>query len=874
MSVPLPRPIVLLVENEADHRELFAESLAAFGYSTIVAQGRGESLIADAIARAATGRPQVAVVDMRLGDDKDDRDTQGLSLIAMLRPCLTIISTAFSTRQTVYDALKSRGASDIINKQAGPAVLKSTIESWLPRYCRCASSGVAHWHRLGSTPDGPVLTAPPEGARPLAALHDSLDQATQARLVAQLVAHLAAYTQPELTPPDGQGAAEVALFERYFPDDPPALSAGASLSLGSGSRLSLPDPAAWASEHRATSRFAGKLLAVCHRAIDLASVLVDEGGDGWIANQRHSGPHHRLYDLACLELDIIAALGPDPAREPAAFYELALAVLAPAGPNEPLGATRRLLAQGPAAHAHGLLVALRRAGCRWFPHGDARERVWALLLTALQRLGQEAEPEQARARLHSFAAMACLRLAHWGERWPLAGWDEPVWVEAADVPSRMVEELFRLIGASEGCVVVGLPHMSRLRLLQQFVLRQDVQRQYLGASARSTMLVLVNFDRMQTCTDHALFELMLTSLAERSGARGAGSESVPLIDGLRREVQASTSALLAQRSLEHAVATMLGDDETLSLCFLLHNFDEAYLQLGERPLSSLAALAEQHWGRLSFVLGLRDTPARLRSAGASASFERLFVQAPLFVPPDGHDGALASLTQLERRAERRLSAEGRQAMARASGGHTGLVAALFQAWVAGELEDGPIDMVTAAELPQVERACQALWEGLARDERQALSALIRDKTQPERALGELLANKGLLHKGAGADPLAPFSPLFALVVGDAPTHELIRIDEQGQFYRGSVLLPLKGDQYKLVHYLYSQQGRLCERDELIEHLYGANGGAIDTSTTNLHQLIRRTRLVLEPDKDRLLYLITEPGRGYRLVGTNRYQSLA
>jgi hypothetical protein len=418
--------------------------------------------------------------------------------------------------------------------------------------------------------------------------------------------------------------------------------------------------------------------------------------------------------------------------------------------------------------------------------------------------------------------------------------------------------------------------MSRLRLLQQFVLRPDVHRLYLGAVAASTLLVLVNGDRMQTRSDYALFEIMLTSLAERSGGHPLTRSEGPLLDGLRREILASQSALLAQRLLEHAIATVLGSGaDDLSLCFLLHNFDEAYLQLGERPLSCLAALAEQHWGRLSYVLGLRDTPARLRAAGASASFERLFVHPPLFVPPDGRSGALATLSQLERRADRRLNAEVRQAIAEASGGHSGLVAALFQTLVAGDAR-GPqsLDLEAAAALPQVQRECRTLWESLAHDERQALSAIINGRALADPDLATLLTNKGLLRADQERGRLVIFSPLFARVMGDAPAHELIRVDEQGQIFRGQTPLPLKGDQYELVHFLYRHEGRICGHNELIEHVYGHNGGAIETAPANLQQLVRRVRMVLEPAKDRWSYLITVQGRGYRLVGTNLYPALA
>lgn len=870
---PLGAPplTVLLVENEDGHRATMSKVLA-LRYRVLVAKGRGEALVADALRLATAEAPAIAVVDMRLGDDRDNGDTQGLVLIPRLRPCLAIVSTAFGTKQTIYEALQHQGAHDFVGKELGPEALYNAIEAVAPLYCRCAHSGTAHWHPIASrSPDGPVLTAPPEGARPMPELVAGMDRAAQAALVEQLVAHVASYRQ-QPAPPQPAGV----LYDWYLGPETPAASSPLTLRLSSGVTIALPDPAVWAYAQRGESAVEGATCVAGHRALGLASILVDEQGAGWIANQRYGGVHHRLYDLVRLELDVIAQLGPGPSEDPQAFYELALAVLAPIGADEPLGATNRLVKAEPAAGAYGLLAAIRRAACRWSPHRDARERVWALLLGALSRLRTERDSQRARECLRQFAALACLRLHSWGERWPLAGWDEPVWVEASDHPGKVVADLFRLVASAESGVVVGLPHMSRLRLLQQFVLRPDVQRLYLGSAAASTLLVLVNCDRMQKRDDYALFELMLTALAERTTSLARTSVEGQLIDRLRRETLASESALLAQRSLEHAIATVLGSggDDGLTLCFLLHNFDEAYLELGEQPLSCLAALAEQHWGRLSYVLGLRDTPARLRVAGASGSFERLFAQPPLFAPPDGRNGALATLSQLERRVERRLPAEARQAIAEASGGHAGLVVALFQAIVADE--DGGQQALTlehAAAIPQVARECRALWRYLAQDERQALSAMMKGRAPADPALVALLVKKGLLRAEADGR-VALFSPLFARVMSGAPAHELISRDEHQQFFRGTTHLPLKGDQYELLHFLYRQEGRLCGHDELIEHLYGQNGAALATAMTNLQQLVRRVRVIVEPKKEQWIYLLNVPGHGYRLVGTNLYPALS
>lgn len=879
-AIPEPPIEVLLVENEPLYREEMVSVLRALGYEVLVAQGVDRALIEHARQLAVDHVPAIAVVDMRLGDDRNPQDTQGLSLIALLRPCLTVISTAYGTKDTIYAALHAFGAANYIGKGEGPEELDRRIRAVSPRFCPCGHSGAFHWHPLASrNPDGPVLTAPPEGARPLSEVAALLDRAAPGALIEQLIAHLASYRQPRSQPVGS-------LFERYLGGSVPEPVGAPVLRLRTGAPLPpLPDPAAWAADRRAESKLAEAALGLCHRALLLSSILVDQHGDGWIASQPSAGLHHRFYDLICLELDALISLGPDPEQDPLSFYELVVAVLASVEAGAPTRTTRRLLDR--AAPAQIALGAVRQAARRHGPPSE-REWLWGLLLEALRRMQRGDAANDVRLRCHLVAALVCVRFESLGCAWPPEGWERPQWIEAHDGHETMVGALFQQVRAAESTVVVGIPRMSRLRLLQQFLLRPDVQARYLGSAAASTLLVLVDCDRLQNISERALFELMLTGLAERSLNHPAMAELWPHLDRLRWETLGSDSALLAQRNLEHAVAMVLqpggpggvrGDE--LSLCFLLHTFDAAYVQLGERPLNSLAALAELHWGQLSYVLGLRDTPSRLRPVGASERFERLFAYAPLFIPPDGVAGAYESIMQLERRLGRALPPARRAAIAEASGGHLGLVAALWHANLHHSDDAPPLELAAAAALPEIQQECRALWYELGRDERKALGAVARKEPAPDERVTKLLLQKGLLVQKLAPDAepsaspgLAVFSPLFALVTSGEPEHDLIRI-EQDQVWRGDEVIKLTGKQYELVAFLYAQDGRLCTRDELIVELYGAGAPNDDSAVARFQQVVRRARTELEQGRGEgnAIYLLNVPSRGYRLVGTMRYPAL-
>src|SRR5262245_15240860 len=84
---------VLVVENDADMRQAYAESLIEWGYEPLLIAGKGTALMEAARRSARESIFQVAQVDMRLGDDRDPDDQRGLELIPDLRPAVCIVLT-------------------------------------------------------------------------------------------------------------------------------------------------------------------------------------------------------------------------------------------------------------------------------------------------------------------------------------------------------------------------------------------------------------------------------------------------------------------------------------------------------------------------------------------------------------------------------------------------------------------------------------------------------------------------------------------------------------------------------------------------------------------------------------------------------------
>jgi two-component system nitrogen regulation response regulator NtrX len=93
---------ILLVDNEPNYRDMVCQFLEDQGYEVIMASNP-----ASAAELMKAERPALAVIDIRLLDDSDDKDETGLALAKQTDPSIPkIILTAFPNYQAVREAMK------------------------------------------------------------------------------------------------------------------------------------------------------------------------------------------------------------------------------------------------------------------------------------------------------------------------------------------------------------------------------------------------------------------------------------------------------------------------------------------------------------------------------------------------------------------------------------------------------------------------------------------------------------------------------------------------------------------------------------------------------------------------------------------------
>jgi hypothetical protein len=350
------------------------------------------------------------------------------------------------------------------------------------------------------------------------------------------------------------------------------------------------------------------------------------------------------------------------------------------------------------------------------------------------------------------------------------------------IPSNYREEVlkpfFKYIKSGESFYVIGAPSVGKTRLMD-FLMGDDpdalregikpdperVKQQYLGAElAAKIWLARVDMNRLRSENDwgFSFFELLLNTVLFACNKYGQTDEDDGLrttIAALDSEVIESKDALKAHRLFEMAV-NMLCQSYGIKICFLFDEFDIPYASMPHELFAHLRAVRDSNKYRVSYALFLRNLPERLLDPTKNESFYELISRNMIGMGPYTPQDTYHIITQLEKRREYELSQNKREWVCINSGGHPGLIQALFTI-----LKENP---KAAAQMKDIKRFVRQepineefrkLWLGLLPDEQSGLREFAHgNKTAMSPATGKLLTAKGLLK--CTTNGIDFFSPMF------------------------------------------------------------------------------------------------------------------
>jgi DNA-binding winged helix-turn-helix (wHTH) protein/GTP-binding protein EngB required for normal cell division len=419
-----------------------------------------------------------------------------------------------------------------------------------------------------------------------------------------------------------------------------------------------------------------------------------------------------------------------------------------------------------------------------------------------------------------------------------------------------VDNLLMTLAHGGCCAIYGLSNTGKSPLLRGLPAPENAAR-YARGAGRPGALIYIDCNRVVELTVPGFFEVVVRSMVEALEEDGAASASPTVLQHLQDQhtrITMAASTFQASLAFNTAISecyTHLGRD----LILLFDEFDEVYTALEDRTLLNLRALKDKFRSRLAYTTAT-VRPLTDHSLRGENEFTELFTTNLLPLGPLSEADAQLVMDDIGGRA---LSLELRQTVIRAAGGHFGL-----------------LNVLTAAALrhpqaptadPNVRAECLKIWNQLRPDEQAALRSLA---TQADDGLNpfdrEHLQAFGLVDEHGQI-----FSELFTAFIrrqNTAPEAEAlgVRVDEDaGEVWVDGVKITVLTDlEYRLMRLLSQRVDRLTTKEMIVEAVWG--GQYLDRmDDARIEKLVSRLRAKIEPDPLHPRYLITQRGRGYKLV---------
>jgi DNA-binding winged helix-turn-helix (wHTH) protein len=374
------------------------------------------------------------------------------------------------------------------------------------------------------------------------------------------------------------------------------------------------------------------------------------------------------------------------------------------------------------------------------------------------------------------------------------------------------------------------------------------------------ILVHIDCNQAVATSPQAFYEVVLRAVLEPP----AGGLPADLMDATRRYHEAVTEAANAfSASLSFNLAlTELCEQLDRPLCLLIDEFDELYVGLDERALLNLRALKDRFKERLVCLTATLRQLTALRGDATEDEFAEMFAASTYLMPPlepEEIDRFLDGMTPP-------LSPGRRVACRELSGGHPGLLTAIAHVLHAlPPTWQGDLAWAAAQE-PGPRAECLKIWTQLTADEQADLLSLALEAEAgvPEAHLRRL-EGLGLVRYGR------PFSPIFLGFVarrGRAATvgSEGVHLDpDSGDVWVDGVRIPVLTDlEFRLLRLLHERRDKLTDKYRIVTVVWGEEYlGEVDDA--RVEKLVSRLRAQIEPDPSNPRYLITQRGRGYKLL---------
>lgn len=433
----------------------------------------------------------------------------------------------------------------------------------------------------------------------------------------------------------------------------------------------------------------------------------------------------------------------------------------------------------------------------------------------------------------------------------------------ADTRDQEISKVLEYIKAGKSAQIVGLPGVGRSNLLQLLSYNRDVRYKHLGENQKWFHFVYIDFSEVKKRSLFDVIKFMLISVVYSLSERGYENDHTIVNDILKNAVSFNDELILFQ-ALKKSI-DYLAIEKELTVVFLIDRFEQYVPDITEQFFLNLKILRSRAKYRFSTVFSLARPLDELLEQAVLSEFYEYVGSNIVYLRPYDPVGSQFRFSYLEKVTEKHLDKKISDQLLSITGGHNKLLLLSYETLLLKNNEKQDLaDYIYNQKV--IISALSDIWNFLTPSEKTYIETLVRKNSHQENDQTiPFLEHIGLLENNRITIPL--FESYIAQQITASKVEKITYDSAMNEIKKGSENLTerLSPSEFRLLRYLITNEGKVCEKDELISSVWKDTQTQEGVTDQALDQIIYRLRKKIEDDPNNPTHIQTIKGRGVKFT---------
>ena len=426
-----------------------------------------------------------------------------------------------------------------------------------------------------------------------------------------------------------------------------------------------------------------------------------------------------------------------------------------------------------------------------------------------------------------------------------------------------IKRIIELTKAGNSSEIIGFPGVGRSNLLGLLAYNRATRELHLGKEQKNFHFVLMNFSEMRKKDETEVLKFFFISIIDSLKERSMDEEHQKVQSLLKESLEIPDKQVILQ-GLKKAV-DYLSMEKNLTLVFLIDRFEEYIPYLTPEFFTNLRALRNRAKYRFSVVFSGNRSIVETLDPSIYVDYYEFLEGNTIYLPLKDDASLKFRIEFLQKNAGKSISPEKLKEILDLTSGHGKLTRLSIEAYLSENNETmEQLSNLSSFFLSKskIKTLFLEIWKSLTPSEQQYLANSNQQLASSYLEDVHLLDNNKIT------------IPLFEKYIQERKT-ELTEISggklaldpQTNEIKRGEVIISdsLTSSEFKLLKFLLQNEGKILERDEIVNAVWGDLSSTAGVTEQALDQLIFRVRKKIENNPNNPTHIQTVKGRGFKFT---------